>query len=176
FTGGAVPTRFFFSPALLVLLCLAIYLPGIVALPPTDRDEAHFAQSAKQMLESGDFVRPRFQREPQYTKPIGIYWLQAGAAGLTGTRDAIWPSRLPSLVGAILAVLGTLAIGRRLFDSETGFVAAALLASSPVLAVEATVATTDAVLLASVVAAQGCLARIHLARCGGGGGGPLLCA
>jgi 4-amino-4-deoxy-L-arabinose transferase-like glycosyltransferase len=147
-------------------LCLAVYLPGIVALPPTDRDEARFAQSTKQMLESGDFARPRFQSEPRYTKPIGIYWLQAGAVTLAGSPDVIWPYRLPSLIGAILAVLGTLAIGRRLFDSETGFLAAALLATSPLLAVEATVATTDAVLLACVVAAQGCLARIHLARCG----------
>jgi 4-amino-4-deoxy-L-arabinose transferase-like glycosyltransferase len=150
-----------------VCLCLAIYLPGIVALPPTDRDEARFAQSTKQMLESGDFVRPRFQAGPRYTKPIGIYWLQAGAVALAGSRDAIWPYRLPSLIGALLAVLGTVAIGRRLFDSATGFLAAALLASSPLLAVEAMIATTDAVLLACVVAAQGCLARIQLARCRG---------
>jgi 4-amino-4-deoxy-L-arabinose transferase-like glycosyltransferase len=55
-----------------VCLCLALYLPGIVALRPIDRDEARFAQSTKQMLESGDFVRPRFQSEGRYKKPIGI--------------------------------------------------------------------------------------------------------
>jgi 4-amino-4-deoxy-L-arabinose transferase-like glycosyltransferase len=141
---------------------LAVYLPGIAALPPTDRDEASFAQSTRQMLDSGDFIRPR--SAPSYTKPIGIYWLQAGAVSLTASRDAIWPYRVPSLIGAILAVFGTLGIGRRLFDSETGLLAAALLAASPLLAVEATLATTDAVLLACVVAAQGCLAQIHITQ------------
>ncbi|HSD10200.1 MAG TPA: glycosyltransferase family 39 protein [Candidatus Binatia bacterium] len=166
-TGDAATIRSLSSSALLICLCSAIYLPGIVALPPIDRDEARFAQSTKQMLESGDFVRPRFQSEARYKKPIGIYWLQAGAVTLAGSAHSIWPYRLPSLAGAILAVLGTLAIGRRLFDPETGLLGAALLASSPLLAVEATVATTDAVLLACVVGAQGCLAGMHLARCRG---------
>jgi 4-amino-4-deoxy-L-arabinose transferase-like glycosyltransferase len=175
-TEGAGTTRSFVSSALLLCLCVSIYLPGIVALPPIDRDEARFAQATKQMLESGDFVRPRFQSEGRYKKPIGIYWLQAGAVALAGSRRVIWPYRLPSLVGAILAVLGTLAIGRRLFDPATGLLGAALLASSPLLAVEATVATTDAALLACVVAAQGCLARIHLARCRGERPGALIAA
>ena len=48
---------------LLVLLSLALYLPGIAALPVTDRDEARFAQASRQMLESGDFLRIRFQDE-----------------------------------------------------------------------------------------------------------------
>jgi 4-amino-4-deoxy-L-arabinose transferase-like glycosyltransferase len=162
--GGPVATRFLSSAAILIGLCLTIYLPGVLALPPTDRDEARFAQSTRQMLESGDFVRPRFRSEPRYKKPIGIYWLQAGAVALAGSPDSIRYYRLPSLCGAILAVLGTLAIGWRLFDPETGLLGAALLASCPLLAVEATVATTDAVLLACVVAAQGCLACMHLAR------------
>jgi 4-amino-4-deoxy-L-arabinose transferase-like glycosyltransferase len=58
-----------------------------------------------------------------------------------GSHEATWQYRLPSLIGAILAVLGTLVIGRWLFDSQTGCSAAALLAASPLLAVEAMVAT-----------------------------------
>ena len=45
--------------AMLCLLCLILYLPGLAAIPPLDRDEARFAQATRQMLETGDFVRIR---------------------------------------------------------------------------------------------------------------------
>ncbi|MGO9543748.1 MAG: ArnT family glycosyltransferase, partial [Rhodomicrobium sp.] len=63
----------------LIVLCGALYLPGIASLPPTDRDEARFAQASKQMLETGNYVDIRFQTEARYKKPIGIYWLQSAA-------------------------------------------------------------------------------------------------
>ena len=64
----------------LLVLCLVLFLPGIAELPVTDRDEARFAQATKQMLETGDFVDIRFQDEPRWKKPIGIYWMQAAIA------------------------------------------------------------------------------------------------
>jgi 4-amino-4-deoxy-L-arabinose transferase-like glycosyltransferase len=49
--------------ALLAALCLARYVPGNAAIPPLDRDEARFAQASRQMLETCDFLRIRFQDE-----------------------------------------------------------------------------------------------------------------
>src|SRR5260370_16426120 len=65
--------------ALLCLLCLLLYAPGLAAIPPLDRDEARFAQATRQMLETGDFIRISFQDESRNKKPIGIHWLQAAA-------------------------------------------------------------------------------------------------
>ena len=65
--------------ALLVGFCLFLYLPGISTIPPLDRDEARFAQATRQMLETGDFLRIRFQDEARNKKPAGIYWMQAAA-------------------------------------------------------------------------------------------------
>src|SRR6058998_781349 len=92
--------------ALLCVVCLTLYVPGLSAIPPLDRDEARFAQATRQMLETGDFLRIRFQDEARNKKPAGIYWLQAGAVSLLSTPEstAIWPYRLPSLIGATLAV------------------------------------------------------------------------
>src|ERR1700686_1824459 len=105
--------------ALLTLLCLLLYLPGISAIPPLDRDEARFAQATRQMLETGDFLRIRFQDEARNKKPAGIYWLQAAAVSAfsTPSATAIWPYRLPSLLGAMAAVLLTFALGTALFAS-----------------------------------------------------------
>src|SRR6202020_3415011 len=65
--------------AFLTLCGLLLFLPGFFNIPPIDRDEARFAQAAKQMVESGDFVDIRFQDEVRYKKPVGIYWMQAAA-------------------------------------------------------------------------------------------------
>jgi 4-amino-4-deoxy-L-arabinose transferase-like glycosyltransferase len=150
---------------LLTLLCLGLYLPGIAALPVLDRDEARFAQASRQMLESGDYLHIRFQDEARNKKPAGIYWLQSAAVAAFSTADstAIWPYRLPSLLGATAAVLLTFALGRALVGDAAALLAAALLASALGVVAEAHLAKTDAVLLATAVAAQGALALLYRA-------------
>jgi 4-amino-4-deoxy-L-arabinose transferase-like glycosyltransferase len=148
---------------LLLALCLCLFLPGIAAMPPLDRDEARFMQATRQMVESGDLLQIRFQDEARNKKPVGIYWLQAAAVSLFSTpaSTAAWPYRLPSLFGATLAVLLTFAFGARLLDRTAALVGAALLASSLLLVAEAHLAKTDAVLLATVVTAQGALGALY---------------
>ncbi len=147
---------------LLLLLCLGLYLPGITSLPPLDRDESRYLQASRQMLETGNFVQIRFQDEARNKKPAGVYWLQAAAMALSGDPDAAWPARLVSVLGATLAVLLTFGFGRLLIDRPTALLAASLLAVTADLVFEAHVATTDAVLLPSAVAAEGALGLAYL--------------
>jgi 4-amino-4-deoxy-L-arabinose transferase-like glycosyltransferase len=153
--------------ALLSLLCLILYAPGLASIPPIDRDEARFAQATRQMLETSDFIRIRFQDEARHKKPVGIHWLQAAAVAAFSTPDSsvIWPYRLPSALAASVTVLLTFVFGARLLDSRlAGFVAAVLMASALGLVVEAHLAKTDAALLATIVAGQGALALVYAAR------------
>jgi len=115
----------------------------------TDRDEARFAQSARQMLESGDFVTTRFLDEVRAKKPPGVTWLQAACvAALTGPESrAVWPYRLPSALGVLGASLITWQMGRRWFGRRVGLWAGVLLPTSLLANIQATLATTDAVLL-----------------------------
>jgi 4-amino-4-deoxy-L-arabinose transferase-like glycosyltransferase len=149
---------------LLVLLCLSLYLPGLTNLPPVDRDEARFIQATRQMLETQDFVQIRFQDEARNKKPVGIYWLQSAAVAVLSSpaSAAVWPYRLVSLGGAMAAVLMLFGFGTRIFDRRTALIGAGFLASAVDLIFEAHIATTDAVLLASAVAAQGSLAAAYL--------------
>ncbi|WP_439815669.1 ArnT family glycosyltransferase [Zavarzinia sp. CC-PAN008] len=150
--------------ALLVLLALAAFLPGLTTLPPFERDEPRFAQATRQMLETGNFVDIYFQDVPRHHKPVGIYWLQAATVALTGEPAAnpIWVYRLPSLVAAILAVLLCYRIGAGLFGTRAAFLGAAILATCVALNMEARLAKTDAVLLACVLLAQGALAHLYM--------------
>jgi 4-amino-4-deoxy-L-arabinose transferase-like glycosyltransferase len=158
-------TRGFLPYLLLLLLCLGLYLPGISSVPVIDRDEARFAQSTRQMLESGDYLDIRFLNEPRNKKPAAIYWLQAAsvAALSNAASSELWPYRVPSLAGAVGAVLLTFVFGGRMFGRMAALCGAALLAASLGLVVEAHLAKTDAVLLFTCVAGQGALAEIHRA-------------
>ncbi|MGE5270915.1 MAG: ArnT family glycosyltransferase, partial [Thiohalocapsa sp.] len=147
--------------ALLAGLCLLLYLPGLATIPPLDRDEARFAQATRQMLESGDFLRIRFQDQERNKKPAGIYWLQAvaGARCSAPHSTAIWPYRLPSVLGALGAALLIAAYGKALFPGEPdaphlAALAALLLGSALGVVAEAHIAKTDAALLLAIVAAQ----------------------
>ncbi len=165
-TKPALPAGLARRPfTVLLLLCLLAWLPGFFSLPPMDRDESRFAQASKQMVETGNLVDIRFGKVPRYKKPIGIYWLQAAATKLFGTPpyDEIWTYRLPSLLGALFAVFLAYWSVRALAPPETALIAAALLALTLALGAQARLATTDAVLLATVVAAQGVLLRLYLA-------------
>lgn len=158
--------------ALLALIAAALFLPGVTVLPPFDRDEARFAQASSQMLDSGNFVDIRFQDETRYKKPVGIYWLQTAATTVAeavrgvpvGSEKLIWTYRIPSFLGAILAVLGSAWTAARLFGGPAGFIAGLMMASCVVLGVEARMAKTDAVLLATVVIGQAVLAHLYLTR------------
>ncbi len=150
----------------LILLALVLFLPGFCALPPMDRDEPRFAQASRQMVETGDFIGIRFQDENRYKKPVGIYWLQAGALelgqklGVANAPRQVWLYRLPSLAGALLAVLLTYWTALAFTSRRAAFLVAALTASLVILGVEARLAKTDAVLLATVMAGMGALARV----------------
>jgi 4-amino-4-deoxy-L-arabinose transferase-like glycosyltransferase len=159
--------------ALLFLICLVAWLPGFFTIPPLDRDESRFAQASKQMLETKDFVDIRFGVEPRYKKPVGIYWMQAAAteavSALTGdtARNHIWTYRIPSLIGALAAVMLAYWCASAFLGVEGAFLSALLLGLTLLLSSEAKIAKTDAVLLATVIGAQGVLLRAYLARSGG---------
>jgi 4-amino-4-deoxy-L-arabinose transferase-like glycosyltransferase len=155
---------------LLAVLGLLLWLPGVLSLPPLDRDESRFAQSSRQMVESGNWVDIRFGHVPRYKKPVGIYWLQTAATKLAapflgggGQDHHIWTYRLPSLLGAIAAAWLTVWVAGAVTSAEGALLAGLLMLGSVLLTAEATIATTDAVLLACVLAVQGVLLRLYRA-------------
>src|SRR3954470_18918833 len=87
-------------PALLVIGAAAIlYFIGAQSVSLWDRDEAWYAQTSKQMVESGDWVVPRFLDSPRYAKPVFIYWCQAASMKLFGPSELA--ARLPSALAML---------------------------------------------------------------------------
>jgi len=153
------------GPVLAALIALFAGLPVLMLLPPLDRDESRYAQATSQMLESGDYVDIRYQDEPRWKKPVGIYWMQAVAVAVTSkveNRD-IGPYRIPSLLGAMLAAAACAWAGAAMFGQRAGFLAGAILGASFLLSTEAGIAKTDAMLCGAITLAMAGLARIYLA-------------
>ncbi|PZO06216.1 MAG: 4-amino-4-deoxy-L-arabinose transferase [Alphaproteobacteria bacterium] len=153
------------GPLLAALLAMIAGLPSLLLLPPLDRDESRYAQATSQMLESGDYVDIRFQDDPRWKKPIGIYWMQALTVAATSTVEArdIAAYRLPSLLGAMLAAGAAAWAGAALFGRRAGFLAGAMLGATFLLSSEAGIAKTDAMLCGAVTLAMASLARIYMA-------------
>ena len=153
------------GPVLAALIALFAGLPVLALLPPLDRDESRYAQATSQMLESGDYVDIRFQDDPRWKKPVGIYWMQAVAVAATSqveNRD-IQPYRIPSILGAMMAAAAIAWVGQAMFGARAGFLAGAILGASFLLSTEAGIAKTDAMLCGAVTLAMAGLARIYLA-------------
>jgi 4-amino-4-deoxy-L-arabinose transferase-like glycosyltransferase len=152
----------------IVLVFLVAFLGavGLASIPPVDRDEPYFAQAARQMLETGNFIDIRFQDAPHYEKPVLTYWAQAASAAVFGgpRLNEIWAYRLPSVLATLAATLLTYELGLVLFDRRAALPAAALFASTLLVQSQAHQARADALLLASMLGTVLPLARAYVAR------------
>jgi 4-amino-4-deoxy-L-arabinose transferase-like glycosyltransferase len=157
------------GPVLAAVIAFLAGLPGLIAVPPLDRDESRFAQATAQMLESGDFTVIRFQEEPRFKKPVGIHWLQAASVSIFSNAEdrGIWAYRIPSLLGAMLAAAACAWGAAAFFGPQGGLLAGAMLGATFMLSTEALIAKTDAVLCGCTTLALAALGRLYAESQGG---------
>jgi 4-amino-4-deoxy-L-arabinose transferase-like glycosyltransferase len=107
--------------ALTLLFCL-----GNSSLPLIDRDEPRFAEASREMLQSGDWIVPRFNDAPRYDKPPLIYWMHAGCYKILGVNE--FASRLPAALCTAATAVVVLLWGTRMAGPATGLQAALMFA------------------------------------------------
>ncbi|MEX3016053.1 ArnT family glycosyltransferase [Gymnodinialimonas hymeniacidonis] len=153
-----------FAPWALLLLALLSFGVGLAELPVQDRDEARFAQAARQMADTGDLIDIRLLDQPRHNKPALIYWLQTTAQWVTGAEGntPIWVHRLPSYLAGVLSVLALFWAARPLLGRRGALLAGIMCATIYMMHSEARTAKTDAALLLSVILAMGALGRVWL--------------
>jgi 4-amino-4-deoxy-L-arabinose transferase-like glycosyltransferase len=119
-------------------LWLALLLVGLAPLlvglgnDIQEFDPTQYAEAGRHIaIGATGWLRPHDNFGPYDDKPPMVFWLIAlSIKALGATSLAV---RLPSLLGALLAVAATFALGRELWDRGTGLLAAALVAASPAL-------------------------------------------
>src|SRR5215210_7760152 len=119
------------SPAVRVFLCLLLALIWFATLDYRKLikpDEGRYAEIAREMAQSGDWVTPRLNGIKYFEKPPLQYW--AGAAAIDQFGPQEWAARLwPALTGA-LGILLAWFTGWRLFGARAGMFAGIVLGSS----------------------------------------------
>lgn len=105
-----------------------LYFFGLGRVGLLGPDEPRYAQVAREMLRSGDYVTPHLNGRPWFEKPPLYYWLAAGSFRLFGVNE--WAARLPAALAAagFLALFGWIA--RRLYPGQTYCYALMVLAAS----------------------------------------------
>ncbi len=121
-------------------------------------EELRWAEVAREMRLTGDFVHPTINGRTYYDKPLGSYWLIVAASHLTGGVDEA-AARLPAAVAGWLGVLLVVLLADRLYDRRAAVLAGAVLASSFGFAFYARRATADVETVTGVLAAVWLFAR-----------------
>lgn len=135
--------------ALLIAATAVLYLPALGTPSLWDIDEGHNAQCACEMLESLNWTVPTFNYKLRVDKPALLYWLQIAAYCTFGVGE--FAARLPSALAAMLTVLLTYELARRMFDRGTGLLAGLILASTLLFCGSAHFANPDALLNACTI-------------------------
>lgn len=103
---------------LLIVLGAFLFLPGLGSVHLFDWDEINFAESAREMLVSGDYMTVRVNFEPFWEKPPLFIWLQAASMHIFGVNE--FAARFPNAVCGILTLLFLFHIGRQSKDEKFG--------------------------------------------------------
>src|SRR3954463_9571515 len=104
-------------------------------------DEGRYAEIAREMAITGDWVTPRLNGIKYFEKPPLQYWITAAAYKVFGEGE--WTARLWSALSGFLGVLAVAFAGRRLFGRSAGLCAALVLSSSLIYAVIGHINTLD---------------------------------
>src|SRR5262249_29859507 len=130
------------------LLALLFLIP-CGALGVIDPTEARYAEIAREMVASHDFLVPRLDDLPHFDKPPVAYW--ALAAGVGGLGHNEWGARVALVVAALLALWLT---GRvtRLAGGDDERVAIWMLAATPLFFILFHLASADPFLTTTVAA------------------------
>lgn len=139
---GAVP---FIGWALLLFIVLFWRLGSATFWDP---DEAHYAQTTREMVATGDWLAPHYNGHPFFDKPAVFHVLQGASMAALGPTE--FAARLVAALGAVALIAITAWLGAALLTREVALVAALLLTTSPAVFALARYAILDTVFTAFV--------------------------
>ena len=83
-----------------------------------DWDEINFAESAREMIVTGDYLRVQIDFKPFHEKPPLFIWLQVASMKVFGINE--FAARLPNAIIGVLSMLVIYLFGKKLYDSNFG--------------------------------------------------------
>ncbi|HAX77717.1 MAG TPA: glycosyltransferase, partial [Cyanobacteria bacterium UBA11372] len=160
--------RWILSILWVLLIGLVAFFWNLGSIGLIDETEPLFAEAARQMTETGDWIVPFFNGKTRFDKPPLVYWLMAIAYKIIGVNE--WAVRLPSAIAALgLTALGFYTLRRfafpqtRLIEPKipnylwfSAWIGAALIALNPLTIVWARTGVSDMLLVGCMGSALLC--------------------
>ncbi len=117
-----------FSILILTAICLFFFFFQLGSYKLIDVDEPRYAEAAREMVESSDYITPYFNYKLRFDKPVLFYWLIAGSYKIFGINE--FAARFPSALLATALVFFTFIWGRIVISNTFGLISAIILATS----------------------------------------------
>lgn len=130
--------------SVILLLCGYLFFFRLGGMALTDPDETFYAQTAREMLDRGEWATPYLYGKPQFEKPILFYWLVELSFRIFGVNE--FAARFPSAVFAFLGVIVMYFLGKLLFNKRVGVFACLMLATNVEYVILSRACVTDMVL------------------------------
>lgn len=156
--SGDQPSRSQFHGWIVVVIAGIAFL-GAISSPPSllDDVDSAYAQIAREMLQSGDWVTARLNGVPYFDKPPGQVWAIALSFAVFGVHD--WAARLPAALAAILLCWLVWRIGRWSLGDRAGLYAGIGLATCCGLFLFTRVRIPDVYVACTTLVVLGCFLR-----------------
>lgn len=106
------------TQVLIVVVSALLFLPFLGGVRLFDWDEVNFAECAREMIVSGDYMHMQIDFRPFYEKPPIFIWLQVLCMKVFGINE--FAARLPNALLGIVTMLVLHSIGTRLYSNRMG--------------------------------------------------------
>lgn len=100
--------------AVVVTMGIVFFVPFLGAVHLFDWDEINFAEAAREMIETGDYLTVRIDYEPFHEKPPLFIWAQVASMKVFGVNE--FAARFPSAIVGLISILFVFWIGERIFN------------------------------------------------------------
>ncbi|MBK6344242.1 MAG: glycosyltransferase family 39 protein [Flavobacteriales bacterium] len=97
---------------LIIAIAALLFIPGLGAVHLFDWDEINFAEIAREMVVSGDWLRPQMHFEAFHEKPPLFIWMQALSMKAFGVGE--FAARFPNAICGIITLWLLYRIGEQL--------------------------------------------------------------
>jgi 4-amino-4-deoxy-L-arabinose transferase-like glycosyltransferase len=101
---------------IILILSALLFLPFLGHVHLFDWDEINFAECAREMIVSQDYLRMQIDFQPFWEKPPLFIWLQVLSMKLFGVNE--YAARFPNAVIGIVTILTIYSVGKRIINER----------------------------------------------------------
>ncbi len=112
--------RSWFVYLAIAVLGILLFLPFLGSVSLFDWDEVNFAESAREMLVTGNYLDVQINFQPFWEKPPLFIWMQALSMKMFGVNE--FAARFPNALCGILTLIFLYTVGSRIYSKRFGLI------------------------------------------------------